>query len=84
MQEIINRILIFIYSIAHLIGTAFAKFIQFIFPDINLHQNIIDTIGFLSVLTLFLILIQAAKKIAWIIVIAGWILVLIRVVMVIL
>ena len=80
MKEIFFEVLTFIYGIAHLIGTGVAKVLEFIFPNIELQLSIIDAIGFLSVLTIFLILVQAVKKIAWIIVIIGWILILVRVV----
>jgi len=82
-MEILNEILTFIYSIAHLIGTGVAKFLKFIFTNIEIPINIVDSIGFLAVITLFLILVQAAKKVAWIIVIVGWVLILIRLIIVI-
>ena len=81
MKGVFNELLTFIYGIAHLIGSGVAKILQFIFPDIKLPLNIIDAVGFLCVLTAFLILVKAAKKIAWIIVIIGWILILIRIIM---
>jgi len=84
MKEVFYELLTFIYGIAHIIGIGIAKVIGFIFPQVELPLNIIDAIGFLSVLTVFLILVQAAKKIAWIIVIIGWILILVRIIMVIL
>jgi len=84
MKGVFNELLTFIYGIAHLIGTGVAKVIQFIFPDVELPLNIIDALGFLCVLTAFLILVKAAKKIAWIIVIIGWILILIKIIMIIL
>jgi hypothetical protein len=84
MKQIIQDVLTFIYSIAHLIGSGIAEIFKFIFPNVEFPQNIIDTLGFLAVLTIFLILVQAAKKIAWIIVITGWILVLIRIFMLLL
>jgi len=81
MKAVFNELLTFIYGIAHLIGTGVAKVLQFIFPNVELPLNIIDALGFLCVLTAFLILVKAAKKIAWIIVIIGWILILIRIIM---
>jgi len=83
-MEIFNSILTFIYSIAHLIGTGVATVLRFIFNDVEFPKNIIDSIGFLSEITLFLILIQAAKKVTWIIVIVGWVLILVRIVMILL
>lgn len=84
MKEIFNGALNFVYGIAHLVGNGVAKIIQFIFPEVELPLNVIDAVGFLCVLTAFLILVQAAKKIAWIIVIIGWVLLIIRIVMLVL
>lgn len=84
MKEIFGEILTFIYGIARLIGSGIAKLLGFIFPDIEIPPNVIDAMGFLAVLTIFLILIQTAKKVAWIIVIIGWILILVRIIMIVL
>jgi len=61
MKGIFNELLTFIYGIAHPIGTLVAKFLQFIF-HVELPLNIIDAVGFLCVLTAFIILFKAAKK----------------------
>jgi hypothetical protein len=84
MKDIFNEVLNFIYGIAHLIGNGIAKVILFIFPNIELPPNIIDALGFLSVLTIFLIIFHFAKKIAWIIVVIGWVFLLIRIIMIVL
>ena len=84
MKDIFNEVLNFIYGIAHLIGNGIAKVIQFIFSNVELPPNIIDALGFLSVLTIFLIIVQAAKKVALIIVVVGWVLLLVRIIMIVL
>lgn len=84
MKDIFNEALNFIYGIAHLIGNSVAKVVQFVFPDVELPPNIIDALGFLSVLTIFLIIVHVAKKIAWIIVVVGWVLLLVRIIMIVL
>ena len=84
MKDIVSEILNFVYSIAHLIGVGVSKVLMMIFPDLELPLDITDAVGFLSVLTIFLILVHAAKKVAWIIVIVGWILIIVRIVLMVL
>lgn len=82
-NNFIHKILTFIYSIAHQIGIGAVKIIHLILPKIEFPDNLIDPIGFLCILTLFLVLMQVAKKIAWIIVIVGWVLLFVRLLMII-
>ena len=83
LSEILHKILTFIYFLAHQIGLGIVKVVQSIFPRVVFPASIIDPLGFLIVLTLFMFLVTVAKKIAWIIVAAGWILLCIRILMII-
>jgi hypothetical protein len=83
LNEILHRILTFIYFLAHQIGAGIIKVIQPIFPRTAYPESLVDPLGFLIILTLFMLLVGVAKKIAWIIVCVGWILLLIRVLMII-
>jgi uncharacterized membrane protein (DUF373 family) len=85
LNEILHSVLTFIYFLAHQIGLGLIKAIQSIIPSILFPANIADPLGFLVILTLFMLLVSAefGKKIAWIIICAGWILLLIRILMVI-
>ena len=83
MNVILHKILTFIYFLAHQIGLAIIKLIQPLFPRSVFPESIIDPLGFLIILTLFMFLVGVAKKIAWIIVCVGWILLLIRILMII-
>ncbi len=82
-QEIINQILAFIYSLGHLIGEGFVKLLNTILPSVPVPTELIDPIGLLSILTIFLAVAAVAKKLVWIIVIAGWALIIIRLIIVI-
>ena len=62
-NNIIHKVLTFIYSIAHQIGIGFIKFIHLILPKIEIPDNLIDPIGFLCILTLFLVLKQVAPAV---------------------
>jgi len=85
LSEILHSILTFIYFLAHQIGLGIIKAVQSIIPSIVFPSNLADPLGFLVILTLFMVLVSVkfGKKIAWIIICAGWILLLIRIFMVI-
>jgi hypothetical protein len=83
LNGILHKILTFIYFLAHQIGLGIIKVIQPLFPRNVFPDNLVDPLGFLIILTLFIFLVGVAKKIAWIIVCVGWILLLIRILMVI-
>lgn len=83
LESFLNEALTFIYSIAHYIGTWVLQIIRSILPSIDFPQSLADPIGFLAVLTIFLFLVQVAKKTVWIIVIVGWVLIIIRIILVI-
>jgi hypothetical protein len=83
LNEILHRILTFIYFLAHQIGAGIIKVLQPLFPHSVYPDNLVDPLGFLIILTLFMFLVVVAKKIAWIIVCVGWILLLIRILMII-
>ena len=84
LNEILHNILTFIYFLAHQIGLGIIKTIQSIFPRIIFPYSIIDPLGFLVILTLFMFLVgvDVARKIVWIIVCAAWILLVIRILMI--
>ena len=83
VSDILQTILTFIYFLAHQIGLGIAKLIQAIFTRITFPVSIIDSLGFLIILTLFIFLVSVSKRIAWIIVGIGWILLFIAILMII-
>jgi len=85
LNEILHNILTFIYYLAHQIGLGIFKVVQSIFTSTIFPESIIDPLGFLAILTLFMFLVSvdALKKIVWIVVCAAWILLLIRILMII-
>ena len=82
IKEFVSELLTFHYSIAHYLG----KFVIYVFglviPMYNLHQDLADPLGFLAVITGFLILYKVAQKIAWNLLLVAWIFAAIRVVIV--
>ncbi len=83
LSEILHKILTFIYFLAHQIGLGIMKVVQAIFTRSTFPDSIIDPLGFLIILTLFIFIVGISKRIAWIIVSVGWILILIRILLII-
>lgn len=84
LNVLLHKILTFIYFLAHQIGLGIIKVIQPLFPRNVIPDSIVDPLGFLVILTLFMLLVGVAKRIAWIIVCVGWVLLFIRILMIIL
>lgn len=74
----------FLYTLAHAAGSGIVALVQRIVPQAKIPTDLVDPIGFLTVLTVFVILTGVARRIAWIIVIAGWALIAVRVALTIL
>lgn len=79
----LNAVLTFIYALAHIIGVGILKLFGAVFPFAKFPAYLADPLGFLTVLTLFAILLTMAKKAAWIVLAVGWGFILIRIIMVI-
>ncbi len=85
LNVLLHHILTFIYYLAHQIGLGIFKVVQTVFSGTVFPESIIDPLGFLAILTLFMFLVSmdALKKIVWVVVGAAWILLLIRILMII-
>jgi hypothetical protein len=83
VSDILQTILTFIYFLAHQIGLGVVKLIQTIFTRSTFSVSIIDSLGFLIILTLFIFLTGISRRIAWIIVGIAWILLFIGILMII-
>ena len=82
-QDILDQILAFIYSLGHLIGEGIVRLVTAILPSLAFPTDLVDPIGLLAILTIFLAVAAIAKKLVWIVVIAGWVLILVRLILVI-
>ncbi len=82
VKDFVEQLLTFTYSLAHYLG----KFVIYLFgsviPQYSLHQDLADPIGFLVVITGFLLLYKVAQKVAWGILMVGWLFAAIRVLIV--
>jgi hypothetical protein len=80
-ETILENVLTFIYTLGHWLGEKIVELIQYI-SGIKLGQEIVDAIGMLVILTIFLAIAEVAKKAIWIIVAIGWVLIIIRILMI--
>jgi hypothetical protein len=77
-EDILTNVLAFIYTIGHWIGEKIVGLIQSV-AGIIIPQSIVDAIGMLVILTIFLGIAEVAKKAIWIVVAIGWVLILVRI-----
>ncbi|MCX6096148.1 MAG: hypothetical protein NT125_05435 [Candidatus Bipolaricaulota bacterium] len=84
-RGIIDQLLSFLYSSGHLVGQGIMRLVHTILPSISIDKldQLVDPVGLLAILTAFLVVVSIAKRLAWIVVIAGWVLIVVRLVMVI-
>ena len=80
MTDILTLIFGFIYTIGYFIGEKVVWIIESV-SGVNVPNEITNTIGLLTMLTIFLTLVDIAKKMTWIIVVIGWVLILLRIMM---
>ena len=79
-ETILENVLTFIYTLGHWLGEKIVELIQYI-SGIKLGQEIVDAIGMLVILTIFLGIAEVAKKAIWIVVAIGWVLIIVRILM---
>ena len=82
-RDILDQILAFIYSLGHLIGEGIVRLVTAILPALEFPTDLVDPIGLLAILTIFLAVAAIAKKLVWIVLIIGWVLILVRLILVI-
>ena len=80
-ENILENVLTFIYTLGHWLGEKIVELIQYI-SGIKLGQEIVDAIGMLVILTIFLAIAEVARKAIWIIVAIGWVFIIIRILMI--
>ena len=76
--DLLTQIFGFLSTTARYAGQAVVVLVQQILPSVKGLVTLADPIGFLVLLTLFVILTTAARRIALIILLVGWALILIR------
>jgi hypothetical protein len=77
--DLLTQILGFLSTIARYIGLGVIALVQRILPSVTNLSALAEPIGYLVLLTIFVVLTTVARKVALIIVLVGWALILIRV-----
>ncbi len=76
----LDQFLAFIYTLAHWVGGLIVELVENIVP-LQTPEQLVDPIGYLTLLTILLLVSQIAKKVVWGVVVVGWILIGIRIVL---
>jgi hypothetical protein len=76
--DLLTQIFGFLSTTARYVGQGVVGLVQYILPGVKNLSTLAEPIGFLSLLTIFVILTSAARKVALIILAAGWFLILVR------
>ncbi len=77
-EDLLTNVMAFIYTIGHWIGEKIVGLIQYV-SGVIIPQAIVDAIGMLVILTIFLGIAEVAKKAIWIVVAIGWVLIIVRI-----
>ncbi|MBP1775968.1 MAG: hypothetical protein H6Q86_1974, partial [candidate division NC10 bacterium] len=67
--------------IAHYLGTWIVALVQMILPMTKELSTLADPIGYLAILSIFVIVAATAKKVAFVIILVGWVLIILRIVL---
>ena len=77
--DVLTQIFGFLSTIARYIGQGIVQLVHYILPSAADLSNLAEPIGYLALLTIFVILTSVARKVALVIVLVGWALILVRV-----
>jgi len=76
----LDQFLAFMYTLAHWVGEFIVAQVNHIMP-LQTPGQLVDPIGYLTLLTVLLLISQIARKLVWGVVVVGWVLIAIRIVL---
>ena len=76
--DLLTQIFGFLSTIARYVGQGIVGLVHYILPSVKDLSTLAEPIGFLALLTIFVILASAARKVALVILLFGWALIFIR------
>lgn len=76
--DVLTQIFAFLYSIARYLGIGVIRVIKYILPSIQNLDALAEPVGFMALLSVFVILTSTVRKVALVILIAGWALIFVR------
>jgi hypothetical protein len=84
-RELGDQLLSFIQSTAELIGEGLVRLVNLVLPEgREIGADLVQPLGYLGLITVILLLfglLEAARKVIWIVVVVGWVLLLVRIVL---
>ncbi len=75
----LTQLMAFVYSVAHSLGIWIVALIQRILPMAKGLPTLVDPIGYLAILSIFVIITAVARRVAFAILLVGWALIIIRI-----
>lgn len=82
-MELVVKILGYVNGLADVIGVVILGLVQLIVPATAVARELATPIGWLALLTAGVVVAEVAKKLTWLVVGVGWLLIVIRIVMVV-
>lgn len=76
--DLLTQIFGFLSTIARYVGEGIVGLVRYILPSVRDLSTLAEPIGFLALLTIFVILASAARKVALVILLFGWALIFVR------
>jgi hypothetical protein len=80
VRDFLDQMLTFLYTLAHWFGAIIGEVISAVL-NYEIPGDLIDPLGFLILITIFLAVAEVAKRLTWFVVVVGWILILLRIVL---
>jgi len=84
-KEVGDQLLSFIQSTAELIGEGLVRLVNLVLPEHReIGPDLVQPLGYLGLITVLLLLfgiLEAARKVIWIVVAVGWVLLVVRIVL---
>ncbi len=76
--DLLTQLMGFLSTGANYLGLGIIRLVKYVLPTVKGLDALAEPVGYLALLTLFVVLTSAAQRIAFIILVAGWLLILIR------
>ena len=79
VDTVLTKLLQFLYTASDWAGSLVVAGIHSILPSLSVPSSLASSIGLLAAISVLLGIAEVAKKVVWIVVIAGWVLVVVRI-----
>ena len=76
--DLLTQIFAFLSTFARFVGQGVVGVVHYILPSVKTLDTLAEPIGYLALLTLFVILVSAARRVALVILVTGWALIFVR------